>query len=45
MTIRTRPFPAMLTVTMWVPQPGGGRQPVTGAYQDGGQAVWLHALA
>lgn len=23
---------------------GGGRQPVSGAYQDGDQAVWLHAV-
>jgi hypothetical protein len=23
---------------------GAGRQPVTGAYQDGQQAVWLHAI-
>jgi hypothetical protein len=29
---------------LWCPEPAG-RQPVTGAYHDGGQAVWLHAAS
>jgi len=28
---------------LWCPE-GAGRQPVAGAYRDGDQAVWLHAL-